>query len=243
MSARLRVVLATRNAGKAREFDRLLAPALSVEALADAIAMPQETGMTFEENARLKAQSIFEELDGRTAVLADDSGLEVDALDGRPGVLSARFAGPDAADRDNVARLLSELTAGVDRSARFVCCLCLALPRDLAGAPDAGLVEVQGTLEGAIVEQPRGDDGFGYDPVFLPRGWSQTLAQASAEEKDSVSHRGAASRLLCTKLQPLVSGRRRGRRWKSMPSPRSSPTLWRGCPTNSLSALRTSRWM
>ena len=213
MMALLPVVVATGNAGKAREFRRLLCAALDVRALPSSIALPAETGTTFAANARLKAETVFGALNGEIAVLADDSGLEVAALGGRPGVLSARYAGEDARDEDNVRRLLDELAGVTDRAARFACCLCLALPGD-GGAQDGAehgrgrrqrhgdhrLLEVAGFTHGTITTVPRGVDGFGYDPVFQPDGWDLTLAEASPEDKDGVSHRGAAARALLQRL-------------------------------------------
>lgn len=193
--------LATRNAGKAREFQRLLDGWFTVLTLPPRVTLPPETGAGFAENALLKARSAFEGVGGETAVLADDSGLEVDALDGRPGVMSARFAGEGAGDRANVDRLLQELAAGDNRNARFVCALVLVLPTELALRAGVGLVEAGGTLEGSITEEPRGTGGFGYDPVFRPDGWSQTLAESSPEEKDAVSHRGAAVAALVQRLR------------------------------------------
>lgn len=196
------VVLATGNAGKVREFNRLLAGAFEVRPLPPEIQLPPETGTTFAANARIKAEAVFRGLDGAQAVLADDSGLEVTALAGRPGIFSARFAGPGASDADNVAKLLAELPGTSDRSARFVCALCLVMPgrppdagADPGGDPSA-LVEVLGITEGTITLAPRGWDGFGYDPVFQPAGWDLTLAEASPADKDRVSHRGAAVRAL-----------------------------------------------
>ncbi len=186
------VVLATGNAGKVREFNRLLAGVFKVQPLPEGIGLPPETADTFAANARLKAESVFQALGGDQAVLADDSGLEVAALGGRPGIFSARFAGESASDADNVAKLLRELFSASDRSARFVCALCLLLP----GAQQQGALEVRGVTNGFITLAPRGDDGFGYDPVFQPEGWDLTLAEASPEDKDRVSHRGAAARLL-----------------------------------------------
>ena len=208
MTGRLNVVLATRNAGKAREFGRLLVDAFEVEPLPDGIEMPDETGSTFRDNARLKAQAAFEALEQRRAVLADDSGLEVTALDGRPGVQSARYAGEAATDDENVAKLLRELEDAVDRSARFVCSLCLLLP---ASAPtdQPVMLEVRGDSPGLIEEAPRGEDGFGYDPVFRPLAWTETLAEAAPLRKDEVSHRGAAARSLLElvrELQAAVRG-------------------------------------
>ena len=122
------VVLATGNAGKVREFNRLLAGVFEVQPLPEGIGLPPETADTFAANARLKAESVFQALGGDQAVLADDSGLEVAALGGRPGIFSARFAGESASDADNVAKLLRELFSASDRSARFVCALCLLIP-------------------------------------------------------------------------------------------------------------------
>jgi non-canonical purine NTP pyrophosphatase (RdgB/HAM1 family) len=186
-------VLATGNAGKVREFNRLLAGAFEVRPLPAGVGLPPETGDTFATNARLKAQSVFDALGRHQAVLADDSGLEVAALGGRPGIFSARFAGEEASDADNVAKLLQELSTAPDRGARFVCALCLIVP-------PSGMVEVEGMSKGSITLSPRGEDGFGYDPVFQPEGWALTLAEASPEDKDSVSHRGAAARALVDHL-------------------------------------------
>jgi XTP/dITP diphosphohydrolase len=189
------VVLATGNAGKAREFGRLLGGAVEVKPMPASVVLPAETGATFAANARLKAQAVFRALAGRVAVLADDSGLQVDALGARPGIMSARFAGPMASDEQNVAKLLAQLEGISDRSARFVCCLCLVL-RDSTGGERKLQLEVEGTTEGTITQEPRGKDGFGYDPVFEPLGWEQTLAEASPDDKDGVSHRGKAARAL-----------------------------------------------
>ncbi|MHB0979297.1 MAG: non-canonical purine NTP pyrophosphatase [Thermoleophilia bacterium] len=193
----LRVVLATRNPGKAREFGRLLGPGFRVEPLPDDVEMPEETGVTFAENARLKAVGAYRALEGGAAVLADDSGIEVPALGGAPGVRSARFAGADAGDRRNVALLLERLAPYPDRTARFVCALVLALP---GGTDTPELVETEGVLQGAVAETPLGSGGFGYDPVFRPDGWVLTLGEASGDEKDAVSHRARAVRSLLETL-------------------------------------------
>lgn len=193
------MVLATGNAGKVREFDRLLAGVIDVRPLPEGVALPPETGDTFAANARLKAESVFHALGGDRAVLADDSGLEVAALGGRPGIFSARFAGKRASDAENVAKLLRELEAASERNARFVCALCLIVPGGCGGGPGAPpwrSMEVEGVTNGLITLAPRGDDGFGYDPVFQPEGWDATLAETSPADKDSVSHRGAAARAL-----------------------------------------------
>jgi XTP/dITP diphosphohydrolase len=192
--------LATRNAGKVREFGRLLGPRLNVELLPPQVRLPKETGRTFAANARLKAESAAKALGWAVAVLADDSGLEVKALGGRPGVCSARFAGDDAGDEDNVTKLLGELGDSDDRAARFVCALCLALPGGPGAVASGGLVEVEGVVVGDVTTAPRGNDGFGYDPVFQPETWSTTLAEAAPQAKDSVSHRGAACRRLIARL-------------------------------------------
>jgi len=200
MGGRMQLVLASGNPGKAREFERLLGGVFEVHPLPVGTEMPEETGDTFQENALIKAQAVFDALGGRCAVLAAASGLQVDALGGEPGVRSARFAGDGAGDAENVAKLLSLLEGETERTARFVCWLCLLLP-----APEAGgkpiLVEATGEANGVIESAPRGEDGFGYDPVFRPLGWGSTLAEAGPEDKDSVSHRGAAARRLRAALE------------------------------------------
>ncbi|MFH0916975.1 MAG: RdgB/HAM1 family non-canonical purine NTP pyrophosphatase [bacterium] len=206
MTEPLDLVLATRNAGKVRELGRLLGDSFRVERVPAVVELPEETGRTFAENARLKAEVVFAALGGVVAVLADDSGLEVGVLGGRPGVLSARYAGDGARDEDNVSKLLAELRGRTDREARFVCALCLVLPageRERGEGRGAGsrLIEVGGTVEGTITEGPRGTAGFGYDPIFQPRGGKKTLAEASPVTKDQVSHRGAASRTLIVRLR------------------------------------------
>jgi XTP/dITP diphosphohydrolase len=199
----LPVVLATGNAGKAREFSRLLRPAFFVQPMPATVKLPPETGKTFAENARLKAQSVFAALGGGVAVLADDSGLEVAALGGRPGVLSARFAGKGAGDEENVGKLLREMHGRADREARFVCALCLVAPSRRAAKGASPMLEVEGVLLGTVTRTPRGTEGFGYDPVFQPDGWVLTLAEALPRDKDRVSHRGAAARALLEQVARL----------------------------------------
>ncbi len=195
------MVLASRNRGKAREFERLLGDTFTVRPLPAAVVLPQEVGQTFAENARLKAEAVWNALGGRQAVLADDSGLEVASLGGRPGVHSARFAGETAGDEENVAKLLDELVGMSNREARFVCALCLLLPNDQDnGSKTFQRIEVEGYCEGTITVLPRGAHGFGYDPVFRPAGWEATLAEADPQTKDLVSHRGAAARALLAHL-------------------------------------------
>jgi XTP/dITP diphosphohydrolase len=162
--------------------------------------MPDETGTTFAANARMKAEAVFAALGANQAVLADDSGLVVDALGGSPGVYSARYAGENASDGENVDKLLGELASVGDRAARFVCNLCLILPDD-----SAVMIEASGKVEGTITGVPRGEDGFGYDPIFQPLGWHETLAETATGCKDQVSHRGAAARALLDTMR--ASGR------------------------------------
>ena len=192
-----RLLLATRNFHKTREFSEILGPEFQVRDLSAAAEMPPvaETGSTFAENAILKAVAMSKSFPG--LVVADDSGLEVDALEGAPGVYSARYAGPEAKDGDNVARLLSELRrrgAGPLPTARFRCVLALANGGKMVDT-------FAGVVEGAIVDEPRGSGGFGYDPVFQPAGLTQTFAELSAQEKNRISHRVNAIRLLRASLR------------------------------------------
>ena len=182
-----RWVLATANPHKVAELAGMFA-GLDVELVpkpAD-VALPEETGRTFLANARLKARAVALAT-GETA-LADDSGLEVDALGGDPGVLSARYAGPGATDRDNNAKLLAELDGihGPNRRARFRCVLVLV-------APDGRELTADGRIEGFVLEAARGAGGFGYDPLFQPEGDTRSFAEYAPEEKNAVSHRGRAA--------------------------------------------------
>lgn len=185
------LIAATSNAGKAREIQRAL-PMVEVQTLADHpdLHMPDEIGATFLENARIKASFVADALRA-DAVLADDSGLEVRALDGAPGIRSARWA--PGTDRDRSLALLQAIShvPKSERQARFVCAMTFCG----FGSP----VGVEGVCEGRITREPRGEGGFGYDPIFeLPDG--RTLAELSAEEKNSVSHRGRA----LSKILPLL---------------------------------------
>jgi XTP/dITP diphosphohydrolase len=193
----LRLLLATRNAHKTREFAQLLGDDFEVTDLSGIANAPrvEETGHTFEENAILKVVGASR-CDARTAqravptyVVADDSGLEVDVLDGAPGIYSARYAGENATDEQNIDRLLRELAArnasGDERSARFRCVIALARQGKL-------LNTFEGTAEGAIVDQPRGKRGFGYDPIFMPKGFDKTFGELPAEIKNRISHRAKA---------------------------------------------------
>ena len=190
------LLLATRNSHKTREFAEILGVEFVVRDLADELELPavEETGSTFAENAALKALATSTHFPG--FVVADDSGLEVDALAGAPGIFSARYAGSDASDEENVAKLLAELAAhSNDRpaSARFRCVLALAKEGKLLGT-------FEGVVEGTIADQPQGSDGFGYDPVFQPTGFTQTFAELSPAEKNRISHRARAIQLLRANL-------------------------------------------
>ncbi|MFC4767522.1 XTP/dITP diphosphatase [Effusibacillus consociatus] len=186
----MKVVLATRNQGKVREFGEALAAlGWTIEGLPENVPAVIEDGLTFEDNARKKAEEVAEFL--QTPVLADDSGLEVDALDGRPSVFSARYAGENASDSANNSKLLEEL-AGVpidNRSARFVCVLALARPKEPT-------LLARGECEGVILEQPRGAGGFGYDPLFFVPDLQKTFGELTLDEKNRISHRAKAIRSL-----------------------------------------------
>ncbi len=193
----MQYVLATANPDKATEIARILADAdLDVDLVPRPASVPDvdETGATLEDNARLKAQALVAAT-GLPAI-ADDTGLEIDALGGAPGVFSARFAGPDATYADNCALALERLT-GVDperRTARFTTVA-------IACWPDGREVVARGAVEGVITEAPRGAAGFGYDPVFAPtEGDGRTFAEMTAAEKHAISHRGRAFRTLAAGL-------------------------------------------
>jgi XTP/dITP diphosphohydrolase len=181
----VRIVLSTRNEPKLREFRVLLDPHELVP-LPDDVELPPETGETFEENARVKAEAAANAT-GMAAV-ADDSGIEAAALGGRPGVRSARYAGDGASDEENLAKLLDEVPDG-DRRVAYVCALAYAEP----GAQTHVFTE---RCEGELAHEPRGDGGFGYDPAFVPLEGDngRTMAELSVAEKDAVSHRGRAAR-------------------------------------------------
>ena len=197
------ILVATTNAGKVRELRAMLGDSVGWKTLADfpGVGEVEEDGATFAENARKKAT----EYAGATGLwtLADDSGLVVDALGGAPGVQSARFSGDagPGGDRRNIAKLL-RLLEGVPpekRTARFVCHLCLA-------SPERVLVETQGTVEGLIVDEPVGDNGFGYDPVFFVGTLGRTVAQLPDDEKNAISHRGNAIRRFMPLLNEVLAG-------------------------------------
>jgi XTP/dITP diphosphohydrolase len=200
--ARVEIVVASMNEKKAQELNRLCSePRLhlvSMRAFVPPGFEVEETGATFEENAWLKALHVCE-VTGMPA-LADDSGLEVDALGGRPGVYSARYARIGASDQENNQLLLRELSATPHekRTARFRCVLAFAAPG--AQGP-VKVASVDGVVEGRIATEERGRNGFGYDPLFLPLEFpGRTTAEISPEEKDRISHRGAAARALLPRL-------------------------------------------
>ncbi len=182
------IIIATKNRGKVRDFEELFSSYnIEVKSLYDFPDMKdvEETGKTFEENAKLKAEEICRELG--QAVLADDSGLMIDALDGRPGVYSARYAGAEKSDQKNIEKVLQELKGVEDKSrtARFYCALSVAIPNEET-------ILVHGTCEGKITEVPVGENGFGYDPIFYLEEKQKTMAQLTKEEKNQISHRANA---------------------------------------------------
>src|SRR3984893_1073802 len=194
MSNLPRIILATHNPHKTREFQELFTRQFAIGDLSayPQISPPPETGSTFEENAALKALGVSQQLSG--PIIADDSGLEVDALDGEPGLYSARYAGEDATDQRNIEKLLRELSvrhvAADARSARFRCSIALARDGKLLGI-------FTGVVPGKIVDLPRGHGGFGYDPVFQPDGFELAFAQMLPELKNRISHRAQAAEQLC----------------------------------------------
>jgi XTP/dITP diphosphohydrolase len=177
---------ATSNPGKVREFRRAARDPWRIEPLPELarIPAPEETGTTFDENAIQKAR-YYGQFAGREPVFAEDSGLEVDALGGAPGVYSARFAGPDADDARNNELLLDRLRDAADRQARYVAVIALVLPGDEPRT-------FRGVVDGRIVREPRGSGGFGYDPLFFYPPFGATFGEVAAEKKLTVSHRGRA---------------------------------------------------
>lgn len=186
-----RLVIASKNPDKIAEIAQVLTTTGLVDEIVTGLDWPDvaETGSTLEENALLKARAVVEATG--LPVIADDTGLEVDALGGAPGVHTARFAGDAATYEDNVTKMLDVLSGNGDRSARFRTVVVLALP-------DGVEVMADGSLEGVIAESRRGSSGFGYDPVFEVDG--RTLSEMGVEEKNRLSHRARAIRALCVKL-------------------------------------------
>ncbi|MGA9226534.1 MAG: XTP/dITP diphosphatase [Mesobacillus sp.] len=186
------VIIATKNVGKAKEFEKLFLPlGMTVKTLLDYPELEDvdETGTTFEENAVLKAETISKVLG--VMVIGDDSGLEVDALEGRPGVYSARYAGIEKNDEANIDKVLAELqdVSENERTARFCCALAMA-------EPGKETLTVFGTCEGHILRERKGSNGFGYDPVFFVESEGKAMAELSSEEKNKISHRANAIKQL-----------------------------------------------
>ena len=189
----MRIVLATGNRDKVAELQPLF-PGVDVAAAPDGFDV-EETGVTLLQNAWIKAAALRGEIAEDALVVADDSGLVVHALGGRPGVFSARYAGPEATYADNCRRLLDEMEGMDDRTAAFVCVL---VGLDAEG----GMLVSCGTCSGTIAPAMRGAEGFGYDPVFLPEGADRSMAEMTRDEKAAISHRGRAARRLAAVLGP-----------------------------------------
>jgi XTP/dITP diphosphohydrolase len=197
----IEVVVATRNAHKTREIREILGPDFAVRDLTGLqMTEIRETGASFKENATLKALAISKVLSG--LIVADDSGLEVKALNGAPGIYSARYGGATATEQANIDKLLRELArvriGDNTRRARFCCVVALAQNGCLVGM-------FEGIVNGTICDEPRGDHGFGYDPIFVPQGFKQTFGELPDEVKNSISHRAKAVRRLAVRLRQLQS--------------------------------------
>ena len=199
----IELVVATRNRHKTREIQHILGPEFRVYDLGahPEVSEIRESGTSFEENAKLKALTASRQLPA--LVIADDSGLEVDALGGAPGIYSTRYAGANATDTDKINKLLRELarvSATEDgRRARFRCVVALARNGHLLGT-------FEGIVEGSIADEARGDSGFGYDPIFIPEGLKQTFGELPTEVKNTISHRAKAIRALADRLRRLEFG-------------------------------------
>ena len=197
----IKLILASNNAHKIREF-RELVEGMDVELLSQREAGleldVEETGTTFEANAYIKAKAVTDALG--CAAVSDDSGLEVDCLDGRPGVYSARYGGGhDVSDEDKNAFLLNEMGDTDKRTARYVCAICCTMP-------DGHVIECRGECEGEMLRAPRGNGGFGYDPIFRPLGYDRSMAELSPDEKNAISHRGKAMREFMEKFKEYLNG-------------------------------------
>ncbi|MEK3954177.1 XTP/dITP diphosphatase [Psychrobacillus sp. FSL K6-1464] len=195
------IIIATKNRGKAKDFEALFNPlGYEVKTLHDVAEEMdiEETGTTFEENALLKATSLANHL--QSMVIADDSGLEIDALDGRPGIYSARYAGEEKSDEANIDKALKELegTKESERTARFVCAIAVA-------SPNKEPFTVRGTCEGFIGTERKGTNGFGYDPIFYVPSEQKMMAELTAEQKGAISHRGTAIKKLSFVLEDIIS--------------------------------------
>lgn len=187
----LQLLAATSNKNKIREFQEMFSEITDKITIVSPDIMgglPEliENGTTFEENSAMKAEQASRYAD--MAAFADDSGLVVDALNGEPGINSARYAGPDATDTERLTKLLENMEGKADRKARFVCVISLAYRGNL-------VAQFRGEVEGVITDAPKGANGFGYDPIFIPDGYDQTFAELGPEVKDAISHRGKAFKL------------------------------------------------
>jgi XTP/dITP diphosphohydrolase len=183
------IIIASTNEGKIREIKNVIDGGFGFKSYKDFPNWPnvEETGQTFLENSILKAKILAEKYN--LPAIADDSGLEVEALGGAPGIKSARYAGDSQDDQKNIAKLLENLKGVSNRSARFVTVAVYF-------KPDGSYLKTEGEVKGEIVDQPKGNNGFGYDPVFLPEGFDKTMAQLTLDEKNAISHRGKAFRQL-----------------------------------------------
>lgn len=195
----MKIVAATKNNGKIREIKRIFKD-MNIDVVSmededfDDIEV-EESGDTFQKNALIKARAVAMLTDD--IVLADDSGLCVDALDGRPGIFSARYAGENATDKDKINKLLHEMDGKVDRSAKFVTAVAVILP-------DGTELVTTGEVSGHILTEPAGENGFGYDPIFYCDELGKTFAQADGDEKNSVSHRARALKAMYEKLKNII---------------------------------------
>lgn len=189
----MKLIFATGNQHKLMEVKKIMPSHIELLSLKDIDFTEdiEETGKTLEENALLKAKTIFDKT--RIACMADDSGLLVDALNGEPGVYSARYAGPEKNDESNTQKLLKELHASNNRSAHFKTVIALVVP--------GKEILFDGKIEGQIITEKKGSNGFGYDPVFVPNGYQQTFAELSLDEKSKISHRALAVKKLIEYLR------------------------------------------
>ena len=194
----MRIIAATQNAGKIKEIERIFGD-LGVEVISQHQAGfdidIEETGDSFEKNSLIKARSVSLLCDD--IVMADDSGLCIDALDGRPGIYSARYAGENATDAEKIQKVLTEMQGIKNRSAKFVTAVAVILP-------DGTELVTTGEVKGEILNEPEGENGFGYDPIFYCTELGKTFANADMEEKNSVSHRGRALKSMYEKLKDII---------------------------------------
>ncbi len=197
MNLKMKIIVATKNRGKVKEIGKIFAD-LGLEVVTQEEAQididVEETGDTFEKNALIKARAVSMLCDD--IVIADDSGLCVEALNGRPGVYSARYAGPDASDSEKIDKLLSEMENAQNRVAKFMCCVALV-------TPDGREFVSHGEVMGKILHAPEGENGFGYDPVFFSDELQKSFALATPDEKNSISHRGRALRAMYEQVKEL----------------------------------------